>query len=933
MILQRPWFGATAAGLAALLFSYSAIAQTPCPGPPPTRGTAKGNFFSDAQEMDLGDAVAEKVVGDLRVIQDDQLNAYLNQLVQRLLAQMPPTQMKFRVVLVDLPVANAFTFPGGRIYVTRKLVAFAQSEDELAGVLGHELGHALTHQPAAEMSRILHEVLGVNQVGDRADIFLKYNEMIDSAAKKHLHFNPEESQVEQLVADSYGMYAMARAGYSPEAMANFWDRFAQTGGNTGNWFTEIFGTSKPNQQRLKDMKKYIAELPTACIAPRSSPSAENFRDWRQKVIAFNSTETMESLPGLLWTRQLSPPLESDIGNVKFSPDGKYLLAQDDFNVYVLTRDPLKFLFRIPVEGAEPAGFTPDSRSVLIWTAGLHIERWEIASESRTEVNEVPLARPCTQSRVSPDGNVAACVRVDPNDDTAFDLDLIDTANGTSLTEKKGFYHVGVRDLFALILVIINPGRGGLNLFHMDFSPDAHYFAISRFETTLAWDLKNRSPVKLNGSVKDVMGGGFVFLGPDRIFGIDYSNPRKSGVAAFPDGPAGTRVPMNGLSLSAPAHGEDVIVRPAGEYAVGVVDLKTGKAPIASKMPALDVYDGAYARPQPDGTIGVFNLSGGKLVASAELRGHLIGWLGNAEISPDLKWFAGSGASRGAVWSLVTGARTFHVRGFRGCGFSNDDSLYADFPEYEKEKRAVGILDPLHAETRNGQQLGDDQAMVLGKYLVYFKFEKGKWQGPFDIEVHDVASNAVLWTRHFKGIRPQVTISPSGQEMAMMFDLSSDEAKEQMKSNASLAAQAKDIGSKDTAKFVEVVDPQTGTIRGEFGLDTGKNSFFVRQALPAGKWVTVTDNQNRVLVYSFDGKQVGRVFGNHPAPDGTSESVALESDNHTVEIYDIASMEKREELKFSMPLAFYQIVSGGKQLFALTEDQTAYLLNLDQPKAN
>src|SRR5690348_9315707 len=167
--------------------------------------------------MDLGDAMAERDEKDFHVIHSDQLNAYVNGIAQRLLAQMPPTQLKFRIVLVDLPVVNAFTMPGGRIYVTRKLVAFARSEDELASVLGHELGHALTHQPAADMSRLFREVLDVTEVGDRADIFLKYNQMIDNAARKQLRFNFEEDRQEQLVADRYGLYALTRAGYWPAA--------------------------------------------------------------------------------------------------------------------------------------------------------------------------------------------------------------------------------------------------------------------------------------------------------------------------------------------------------------------------------------------------------------------------------------------------------------------------------------------------------------------------------------------------------------------------------------------------------------------------------------------------------------------------------------------------------------------------------------------
>lgn len=927
----RPWCYALAV-IPLLCAATSMVqAQTPCPGPPPIHGTAKGNIFTEAQEMDLGDAIAGRSEQDFHVMQDDQLNSYLNGIVQRLLAQMPPTQMKFRVVLVDLPAANAFTYPGGRIYVTRKLAAFAHSEDELAGVLGHELGHALTHQPAAEMSRILRQVLGVKEVGDRTDVFLKYNQLIESARKKEVNFNPEEDKEEQLVADSYGLYAVARAGYSPSAGVEFFERVTETGGKTGNWLADIFGTPKPNEERLREMKKEIAKLPASCIAARPASSAENFRNWQQKVIAFNSTEMIQSLPGLLWSRQLSSPLESDIRHIKFSPNGDYLLAQDDFNVYVLTRDPFRYLFRIPVEDVEPAEFTPDSKSIVIWTRGLHIEKWSIASEERAEVHEVVVPRPCIQSAVSPDGKLIACAQLDSGNDTKIDVSILDVDSVSPLLEKKDFYTLGLRDFFSLFALAV--GKGRFNLLHMEFSPDAHYFAVSRYETVMAWDLRNHSPVKLSGDVKDSMTGGFVFEGPDRIVGINENSPKKSGVEMFPDGPAGLRIPMRGLSLAAPAHGDVVIVRPAGDYAVGVVDIKTGKEPVASKMPALDVYDDVYARPQPDGSVGIFALSTGHLVSRAELSGHLIGWLRSAEVSPDLKWFAASGDSHGGVWNLESRERVFSGRSFQSCYFSADDTMYADFPAYLKEKRVFGALDPVHKQTPHWKELGDEQAWKAGQYIGYEKEEKGKWNGPVDLEVHDAATDSTLWTRHFTHGSPSIWMPPWGHRMTMSFPLSSDEAKGRMKEDPQLAGQAKGIGSKELSNLIEVIDPQSGSIKGEFGVDTGKGSFQVRQALAAGEWVVLTDNENRVLVYSLDGKLVGRVFGTRPAPDDSSGTVAVESDSRTLVIYDIATLDKREELKFSTPLAFYQIVDRGTKLFALSEDQTAYLLSLVKPSTN
>ncbi len=148
-----------------LFLTATSFGQQSCPAPNAVVTPAPGNIFSDQQEMDLGDAFAEQFERDFHVIQDDSLNAYLQNLGEKLVRQMPPTSLRFRFRLVELPIVNAFTLPGGRIYVTRRLVLFARSEDELAGVLAHELGHAITHQPAADASALFRQVMGVTTVG------------------------------------------------------------------------------------------------------------------------------------------------------------------------------------------------------------------------------------------------------------------------------------------------------------------------------------------------------------------------------------------------------------------------------------------------------------------------------------------------------------------------------------------------------------------------------------------------------------------------------------------------------------------------------------------------------------------------------------------------------------------------------------------------
>jgi predicted Zn-dependent protease len=88
------------------------------------------NIFDEAQEMHLGEVMAETFEKEYRVIRDEEVNRYVREVGERLVKHLPPTGIKFQFFVVDVPDVNAFAMAGGRIYVTRKLIAFVRNEDE-----------------------------------------------------------------------------------------------------------------------------------------------------------------------------------------------------------------------------------------------------------------------------------------------------------------------------------------------------------------------------------------------------------------------------------------------------------------------------------------------------------------------------------------------------------------------------------------------------------------------------------------------------------------------------------------------------------------------------------------------------------------------------------------------------------------------------------
>jgi predicted Zn-dependent protease len=303
--------------------------QQNCPLPPSLQSISPAdNMFSDQQEVDLGDAMAEAVALRVNIIQNDELTAHLRELGNRLIQHLPSTKLNFRFFLIDLPQINAFSIAGGRVYVSRKIVAFARNDDELAGVLAHELGHVVTHQSAIEMTRAFREILSVTQVAGRDDVFRKFHQYAENVSRQR-HRSRGEEEKHQIVADQVSVYALARAGFNVQAFPEFWDRFAELHGKTGTWVSDLVGSTTPAQHRLRDMIKNVGALPPGCADQAMSANETEFKAWQAAVVDFDNGTRSEILPGLISKHRLSARLRPEITNLRFSPNGKYILAQDD----------------------------------------------------------------------------------------------------------------------------------------------------------------------------------------------------------------------------------------------------------------------------------------------------------------------------------------------------------------------------------------------------------------------------------------------------------------------------------------------------------------------------------------------------------------------------------------------------------------------------
>ena len=157
--------------------------QDACRAPMPS-ASSEPNMFSPIQERDFGDAVAEQLEPVINAIDNDDLTAHLRRVGARLTQHLPGMDLQPQFILTDDASADAFALPGGRIYVSRPLVGMTRSEDELAAVMAHELGHLVARHHSIDVTRALRDILNVTALGDREDVRAKYHQLMDNGARK-----------------------------------------------------------------------------------------------------------------------------------------------------------------------------------------------------------------------------------------------------------------------------------------------------------------------------------------------------------------------------------------------------------------------------------------------------------------------------------------------------------------------------------------------------------------------------------------------------------------------------------------------------------------------------------------------------------------------------------------------------------------------------
>lgn len=906
----------------------------PCSMPAFEAVLQEPNIFSEQQEEWLGEILSSQIEVQFKIIPDPE-NDYLQKLAERLLAQLPQSKIHYRFTIIDLPENNAFGIPGGHIYVSRRIIALAQNEDELAGLIGHEIGHIITRQPAIDLTRAFATVIGVNQLGDRADVAQKWNRLMDMAATRTEKHSQKREEEEQLIADRIAMYAMTRAGYQPSHYVEFFDRLAQTRGNKGSFWTDLFGHTSSDARRLRDLLRNATPLAQGCRSSAPVDTADQFSRWQKSVVASNFAVAKEAIPGLLSRQTLNPPLRSDLRALRFSPDGKYLLAQDENSIFVLSSDPVTNVFRIDTPDTYAPQFTPDSRAIVFYDKELRVQKWDVEGK-RVFVRALALPTHCLETALSHSGEVLACL------DDHLEPQLIDV--GSSSIIYKGRKLNPANDL-QTVVVFLDFERGGFDRLPMRFSPDDHYFIAGHAGSAFAYDLKSKSEVSVGPSIKDLTSVAFTFVSNDEIAGYSVNLSKKGIVRArFPSGEIEDSIGW-GITgnLRVPQKGDYLMVIREEEPAVRVFNWKTKKTLVIYKKPAFDLYGDIFAGESVGGQVGIYSVQGSKYRGGVDLPNGPLSTTTAAALSPNGKWLAISQQTRGAVWNLATGDRTFLTRGFQGA-FFDEDQLFAEFPKQGKEAAGVFKLDPASGTIQNLYDLKSDGTPVgrpgsergdyywqQGDLLLRASHVNNKEKSDFLVEVLDVRTNRKLWElKPFKGL-PYMRYSRAGKTITVLIG-NYDDMKAEARGDTALNAKLDSLSDEKRRKasyIIEALEDSTGKALGKLVVDTGNLSFKLTSAFTVGDHVIISDSENRTLLYSLKtGEHKGTLFGYPLAISHDGERMLVENGSGKADVYDLSSLNALAHFEFPFAVVRAEFSPDASRMVVLTSDQTIYRLTMN-----
>ena len=670
----------------------------------------------------------------------------------------------------------------------------------------------------------------------------------------------------------------------------------------------------------------------------------------------------ENLHGVLSRAPLTPPLRSGSFYLRFSPDGRYLLARDSSGVFVFSADPLKFLVYIEAEKQCQASFTPDSQAIRIVGQDLRVATRNIENLQQLDVKTLPVKEDCLSVAVSSNGTRLACTGSD------FSLRVFDLATAEEIYTSPPDNSLGDQAIAVVPLDTSGVYAGpvgfilanswapladrGLQVLPLFFSPNAQELLVgSPHRGGFRIDLQTQKKLSLPRAIKDRLDSSLTWLDRDRVAAREPARPHAPKIFSLESGATLSTLRFTANWFQTSSNARYLLLHDIGASGGRIFDLEENRLLDVPENIGVDVSGSVMALLIEDGELYLYRLGDKLPYRMAHLPLGDLPELRVASLDSDLEFINLATDGRGAVFSTTAGTRIGDFPGFLAAFGQNASTTFLTMSStLEAPPKILRLDTTLRTSSASALlSLGNEILRSGGPVLVEYSLDNSVGRGvnftdlpvlgiagvvnreagvPFKLLALDPASGAVVWKRSFFQETPVPFPDPQGTRLVLGWRAQSDEARQA----ASHYPAAKQILKKakldEHDTFFEVLDARSGKSLGGVLVQVGNRAWSFDAAFSEGDTLFLLKDGIRVSLFSLsNGALKAKLVGNKPAANGVSGLLALNEGAGKLAVYDARTGAKLDQLLFPEQIAYSHFSDDGKRLFVLTQNQLAFVMDV------
>jgi len=223
------------------------------------RNVAHHSIISQEKEIAIGKQYADQIDKQAKILKDPVINEYVNRVAQNL-ARNSDLKIPLTIKVIDDPAINAFTLPGGFMYLNTGTLIAAEEEDQVAGVIAHEIGHAAARHWASQMTKatlMQFSMIPLMFIPMTYAVYMGVMEAyMNGVPMMFLKFSRKDEQE----ADFLGLQYMYKAGYDPNAFVGFFGKVMDEERRSPGSIAKVFADHPPTGDRIIASEEEIQKI-------------------------------------------------------------------------------------------------------------------------------------------------------------------------------------------------------------------------------------------------------------------------------------------------------------------------------------------------------------------------------------------------------------------------------------------------------------------------------------------------------------------------------------------------------------------------------------------------------------------------------------------------------------------------------------------------